>query len=546
MKILLKDKDDKFHEVEDLIIAVYSKMVRNCLKYSEKVISLPTIECEILTIILDWVRSPGKTLPLDNYGGFVICDLLLASEFLEMPQLTKMIISWLTEQLNSENAIELWIFARNFLIPELERSCRSFLLENLEKISPLELKSLDRESLNSLLMSDNLMLREEVVWNVIKEVTLTDPKDDTLSDLIGCVRFGLLDKKCWKKEVFPSTQFKRYIELNFPDAFGFESPVLIERCHSEEIMKKKPRSPTDLVFMFGGFSSAPTSTISLLDPSQGFVNLTVTLPMALSYSAAILEKSDIFLVGGWLENPPGPTNKLFKFNLKDSTLMELSSMQEARNYVGVARLDNNIFAVGGNMGPRRLRTTERYDITRNQWYDCGEMAEVRSDAGVAALNGKIYVIGGFNGHTQHASMEVLDPQEGTWSPASRMSRARSGVKAAVMNGKIYVVGGWGGGNGRLSCGEVFDPATGEWSRLPLMNRPRSNYSLLVTRGQLMVLGGYDGSGLTETTEILDETNMKWVFGSNMMDAKSATASCTVSFKDIEPEMFQKFRDFCAP
>merc|ERR1711874_297574 len=157
-----------------------------------------------------------------------------------------------------------------------------------ERISPLELKSLDRESLNSLLMSDNLMLREEVVWNVIKEVTLTDPKDDTLSDLIGCVRFGLLDKKCWKKEVFPSTQFKRYIELNFPDAFGFESPVL------------------------------------------------------------------------------------------------------------------------------------------------------------------------------------------------------------------------------------------------------------------MVLGGYDGSGLTETTEILDETNMKWVFGSNMMDAKSATASCTVSFKDIEPEMFQKFRDFCAP
>ena len=152
MKILLKDKDDKFHEVEDLIIAVYSKMVRNCLKYSEKVISLPTIECEILTIILDWVRSPEKTLALDNYGGFVICDLLLASEFLEMPQLTKMIISWLTEQLNSENAIELWIFARNFLIPELEQSCRSFLLENLEKISPLKVKSLDHESFISLLM----------------------------------------------------------------------------------------------------------------------------------------------------------------------------------------------------------------------------------------------------------------------------------------------------------------------------------------------------------------------------------------------------------
>ena len=99
---------------------------------------------------------------------------------------------------------------------------------------------------------------------------------------------------------------------------------------------------------------------------------------------------------------------------------------------------------------------------------------------------------------------------------------------------------------RLSCGEVFDPATGQWSRLPQMNRRRSNYSLVVTQGQLMVLGGSNQSGLTETTEILDEKNMKWVYGRNMIDATSATASCTVSYKDIEPEVFQKYRDFCAP
>jgi len=390
--------------------------------------------------------------------------------------------------------------------------------------------------------------------NVIKEVTLTDPKDDTLSNLLACVRFGLLNERCWEKEVFPSTQFKRYIEMNF----RFESPALLKKYENEELMKMRPRNPTDLVFLFGGLRrcmygyEAPTSTISVLDPSQGFANLTVTLPMALSYSGAVMGKSEIFLVGGWV-GTEGPTKKLFKFNLQDSSLTELSSMQEARSRVGVARLNNNIFAVGGNgkgTGTGVVRTAERYDITRNQWYDCGEMAEVRSDAGVAALNGKIYVIGGFNGQNQpQASMEVLDPQEGTWSLARGMSKARSGVKAAVMNGKIYVVGGWNGETGRwrrLSCGEVFDPATGQWSRLPQMNRRRSNYSLVVTQGQLMVLGGSNQSGLTETTEILDEKNMKWVYGRNMIDATSATASCTVSYKDIEPEVFQKYRDFCAP
>ena len=79
-----------------------------------------------------------------------------------------------------------------------------------------------------------------------------------------------------------------------------------------------------------------------------------------------------------------------------------------------------------------------------------------------------------------------------------------------------------------------------------MNRRRSNYSLVVTQGQLMVLGGSNQSGLTETPEILDEKNMTWVYGRNMIDATSATASCTVSYKDIEPEVFQKYRDFCAP
>ena len=256
-----------------------------------------------------------------------------------------------------------------------------------------------------------------------------------------------------------------------------------------------------------------------------------------------MEKSGIYLTGGFQENV-GESKGLFKLNLEDFTLAPLSKMREKRNYVSLASNDGFIYCLGGHTGTERLRTAERYDIDNNQWYDCPSMREARSDAGAAALNGKIYIVGGFDGHRQHSSVEVFDPEADTWTFGKPMSKKRSGVKATVMNGKLYVVGGWSGGTRRLSCGEVYDPHTDKWTPLPEMNVPRSNYSLFVADGQLVVAGGYDGSGLTQTTEILNERKKKWVFGRNMMDARSASAAVSISKEMISPEVLKSLNDLC--
>ena len=105
-----------------------------------------------------------------------------------------------------------------------------------------------------------------------------------------------------------------------------------------------------------------------------------------------------------------------------------------------------------------------------------------------------------------------------------------------------MVGGWSGGSERLSCGEVFDPKTNKWTKLPRMKVPRSNYSLVVSDDQLMVAGGYDGSGLTQSTEILDQKNKAWVFGQSMREAQSAMASCSVSIREMKPDLRKRYRD----
>ena len=228
-------------------------------------------------------------------------------------------------------------------------------------------------------MSDNLTLKEEKVWRIVQELAQTE--EDQLSALMKCVRFNILEDDFWITEVSLTLEFKRYFEEKFP--LALDSPALVKELYNSGMQQ---RSPNNLVFMFGGITGEPTSTISCFDPRRGFFDLPVSLPFALADSGAVLEESEIYLVGGYRENE-GTSSGLLKFNLEDWTFTTLSSMNEVRGYLAVTKIDKNIYAMGGrDTGYRRLRTVERDDITKNQWHDCGEMREARDGACVAVLN----------------------------------------------------------------------------------------------------------------------------------------------------------------
>ena len=546
MKVYLRDKQGFCHPVEDLLIAVQSKVLRRGFQYSEPsaaILPLPEIDGEILDRIISWVNRPHpETLDLDKSEGFFVCDLILASEFLDMPVLRQQIISWVEKQLSSKNVLDLWIFSKGFLIEKLQEVCWQFLMKHLKDIKLSQLKALDKEDLLSILTSDDLRMKEESVWKLASE--LEGPNDDETL-FMECVRYGLLEESFWTRKVLPSSKFQLYVSSKFP----MESPAMIKQLVLYSPSGLKPRMPRNLVFLFGGFSfqqQLPSTAMTVLDPSTGvFGLLPISFPTGYAYSGAVLDKSTIYIAGGFLDGL-GPTNSLFKLNLEDLSLSHLSKFKSPRNYVGLTKIGEDIFVVGGHSGSERQRSIEKYSIAENQWFTYEkEMVQKRSDAGVAALNGKIYVVGGFNGFKQFRSTEIFDPQTGTWSFGKKMIKRRSGVKLAVKDGKLYVVGGWSGGAGRLSCGEVFDPRKNSWSALPEMRIPRSNYSIFVADGRLMVAGGYTGSGLTETVEYLDEEIMKWKFWKkNLLDARSAMSSVSVPVDNLSDETLKKFRDLC--
>ena len=75
-----------------------------------------------------------------------------------------------------------------------------------------------------------------------------------------------------------------------------------------------------------------------------------------------------------------------------------------------------IYAVGGQTkSGNSLSTVEVYDPIAGRWKDAEAMSMLRSRVGVAVMQNRLYAIGGYNGQERLNTVEVFDAQTGRWS-----------------------------------------------------------------------------------------------------------------------------------
>lgn len=65
-------------------------------------------------------------------------------------------------------------------------------------------------------------------------------------------------------------------------------------------------------------------------------------------------------------------------------------------------------------------TVEVYDPLENKWSGAEAMSMLRSRVGVAVMNNKLYAVGGYNGSERLSTAEVFNPVEKVWSRVSSM------------------------------------------------------------------------------------------------------------------------------
>jgi hypothetical protein len=161
----------------------------------------------------------------------------------------------------------------------------------------------------------------------------------------------------------------------------------------------------------------------------------------------------------------------------ENTWVTKTPMQVARADLGVAVVNGDIYAIGGNTitGEYNLdqgfykgitggtvNTNEQYDPATDTWAFKTPMLTPRDSFAIAVYQNKIYCIGGrtsiplFSPQTFTTVNEVYDPATDKWQTKAFLPKMEWPLQASVVNGKIYAIGGSGNTY-------AYDPTTDSWT-----------------------------------------------------------------------------------
>jgi len=193
---------------------------------------------------------------------------------------------------------------------------------------------------------------------------------------------------------------------------------------------------------------------------------------------------------------------------KEDSWTTKSPMHEARGGLGVAVVNDKIYAIGGynGSGPY-LATNEEYDPATDTWTLKTPLPTPMAYFGIAVYQDKIYCISGETGATQ-----VYSPQTDTWETRASLPNPRDGITANTVAGKIYVVGG------KSDITEVYDPVNDVWTTkaaVPVTPDLQWGWSCasVVFDNEIHVIGVFP---LSNSCQIYNPFNDSWRFGTPLM------------------------------
>jgi hypothetical protein len=194
----------------------------------------------------------------------------------------------------------------------------------------------------------------------------------------------------------------------------------------------------------------------------------------------------------------------------EATWLLRARLQQARQEVGVAALQDKMYVIGGfRPDGSQTETVEAYAFTADRWQFVHPLPVALDHPAAAAARGKVYVLGGFaSGAAVDLTLEY-DPQTDRWSARARMPTRRGALAAAVIADNIYAVGGF---RESASVNELarYDPATDRWEVLPAMPTPRDHLGAGAINGRLYAVAGRNQMSFTlGTLEAFDPLTRTW-------------------------------------
>jgi N-acetylneuraminic acid mutarotase len=148
---------------------------------------------------------------------------------------------------------------------------------------------------------------------------------------------------------------------------------------------------------------------------------------------------------------------------QEDTWEALPPMQSPRTQLGVATVNQTIYAIGGvETSPNGVSVNEAYDTATNTWITLKPMPTARYNFGIAVYHDKIYVFGGITDGPRINVTEVYDPSTDNWETKSPLPLNAPEIACAnTVEDKIYVMGVKGENQSEV-FNLAYDPTADTW------------------------------------------------------------------------------------
>lgn len=259
-----------------------------------------------------------------------------------------------------------------------------------------------------------------------------------------------------------------------------------------------------------GFHFPITGRSDVYDPGTNSWHRLADMPERFTHANAAVDGSDVWFVGSYVGNTPGPgTSRVWKYNTASNTWTRGPNLPAARGSGGTAVLGRNLHYFGGRNERRERDESTHWVLNLDRpgagWVRRADLPNPRNHMAAAAVGGRVYAVGGQRGEAEDAvgqsDVHAYDPGTNTWTRVASLPGPRSHATASTFayGSHLIVVGG------ESRVGQyhrdifAYDPAQNRWTTIAYLPQPRGTAVAGIIDGKLIASTGNPGQ--TSTTFI---------------------------------------------
>ncbi|XP_046339963.2 kelch-like protein 24 [Haliotis rufescens] len=468
-----------------------------------------TVSRSVMAQVLEFIYFGDCHITDKNGQG-----IMKAAYAYEISGLRKKCDYFLSEKVNAENALKMYVFATETRSPFLEQAARAVVVKHFVRLAQMRLfKSLAPAELIRIISDNELCVpNEEVVCDIILQWATHDKvnRKHVLGEIFKYVRLPNV-KEDYIRQVLENNALVRdnsdCIKLMNEAKVFHSDPGRRHETTSSHLDYREDAHIDDVVVIIGGAMSGD-SRFKCNQMVVAFnLNLKKWFPLAsLPYgfdsgTASCTCGNDIYISGG------GDSRQaLALYESKEDVWHVCAPMLTGRRGHAMVPFGLSLYVFGGAIGQRpegKLRMTasiEEYDMHENTWHQCGQMAESVWGMSAAVCGESVFLMGGYiDRETPTTIIQMYDPTLKTCSVVSSLPFP-CGLSRAVITDDVYLLCPTGDILHSRDCLAFNHVAT-------LPHFTRALFGVAPHQGDVLMFGGKYGNDVFEDILVLDLKTM---------------------------------------